>query len=185
MQISFVRTVHDTVSSDMRTTILTVLAGAFVIGGCATPKTAGRSGADLEALRVEVQALREEVAATTQAQEQARASDRAQARAEIEGLQARARDAEANVRKAIGEAAQLRARVDELDRQRRQGEPVSAPPPAPVAGSLANTAATPEGPAPESPEQVYAAALAMLRSGEHGQAILEFLAFIDRYPTHT
>jgi len=100
-------------------------------------------------------------------------------------LQARARDAEANAWRAIGEAAQLRGRVDELDRHRRQGEQVSAPPPALVAAAPATIASTPEGPAPESPEQVYAAALAMLRSGEHGQAILEFLAFIDRYPTHS
>jgi tol-pal system protein YbgF len=27
--------------------------------------------------------------------------------------------------------------------------------------------------------------LAMLRGGDHGQAILEFLAFIDHYPTHS
>src|SRR5262245_6600094 len=185
MQISFVRTVHDTVSSDMRTAILTVLAGAIVIGGCATPKTAARPGADLEALRAEVQALREAVAATSQAQEQARASDRAQTRAEMEGLQARARDAEASARRAIGEAALLRARVDEVDRQRRQGEPVSVQPPASAGVSPSTVAAPPERPAPESAEQVYAAALAMLRSGEHGQAILEFLAFIDRYPTHS
>jgi tol-pal system protein YbgF len=185
MQISFVRTVRDTVSGDMWTAILAVMAGAVVVGGCATPKTAGRPVADVEALRGEVQALREEVAAATLAQDQARATDRAQAQAEIEGLQARARDAEASARKASAEAAQLRARVDEFDGQRRQGEQVSTPPPAPVVGQATAVAATPERPAPEAPDQVYAAALAMLRSGEHGQAILEFLAFIDRYPTHS
>ena len=36
-----------------------------------------------------------------------------------------------------------------------------------------------------SPEQVYAAALAAFRSREHGQAVLDFLDFIAKYPRHS
>jgi tol-pal system protein YbgF len=35
-----------------------------------------------------------------------------------------------------------------------------------------------------SPEQVYSAALATFRAREHGQAVLDFLDFIAKYPRH-
>ena len=39
-------------------------------------------------------------------------------------------------------------------------------------------------PRPGSAEQLYAAALAGMRAGEHGQAVLDFLDFIAKFPTH-
>ncbi len=70
--------------------------------------------------------------------------------------------------------------------------------PAPVAPApLAPTPTpTPSTPAPPSrtlretpprgaaPEVVYGAALATFRAREHGQAVLEFLDFLGKYPTH-
>ena len=35
-----------------------------------------------------------------------------------------------------------------------------------------------------TPEQVYSAALATFRAREHGQAVLDFLDFIAKYPKH-
>lgn len=35
-----------------------------------------------------------------------------------------------------------------------------------------------------SPDQLYAAALAQMRAGEHGQAVLDFLDFIAKFPAH-
>lgn len=39
-------------------------------------------------------------------------------------------------------------------------------------------------PRPGSAEQLYEAALASMRAGEHGQAVLDFLDFIAKFPTH-
>ena len=48
-------------------------------------------------------------------------------------------------------------------------------------------AIAPARPAPKgagNPEQEYAAALAMYRAREHGQAVIEFMDFIAKYPKH-
>ena len=37
---------------------------------------------------------------------------------------------------------------------------------------------------PDSPERLYEAAVANLRAGEHGQAVLDFLDFIAKFPKH-
>jgi tol-pal system protein YbgF len=55
--------------------------------------------------------------------------------------------------------------------------PTVAPPPS----------VTPAKPAPKAggtPEQEYAAALATFRSREHGQAVLDFIDFMAKYPKH-
>jgi tol-pal system protein YbgF len=51
--------------------------------------------------------------------------------------------------------------------------PAQIPPPAPAAPRTGN------------PEQEYNAALATFRSREHGQAVLDFIDFIAKYPKHT
>jgi tol-pal system protein YbgF len=55
---------------------------------------------------------------------------------------------------------------------------VSAPPPA--VGP-----AKPPPKAAGNPEQEYAAALATFRAREHGQAVLDFIDFIAKYPKHS
>jgi tol-pal system protein YbgF len=73
----------------------------------------------------------------------------------------------------------------------------SAPPRAPnIPGAPTPQAATPSTTAPSptqarpapkssgSPEQEYAAALATYRAHEHGQAVIDFLDFIAKYPKH-
>ena len=69
--------------------------------------------------------------------------------------------------------------------------PRVAPPPAPTpqAATPSTTAPSPTQarPAPKSsgsPEQEYAAALATYRAHEHGQAVIDFLDFIAKYPKH-
>jgi tol-pal system protein YbgF len=53
-----------------------------------------------------------------------------------------------------------------------------APPPAP------ERPVRESGPRPVSAEAAYGAALATFRAREHGQAVLEFLDFLARYPKH-
>src|SRR5258705_2909177 len=65
-------------------------------------------------------------------------------------------------------------------------KPRVTPPPAPVVPPAATTA-TPAKPAQKAggnPEQEYAAALATYRAREHGQAVIDFLDFIAKYPKH-
>jgi tol-pal system protein YbgF len=60
-----------------------------------------------------------------------------------------------------------------------------APTPAPTPTSPPGVA--PAKPAPKvggNPEQEYAAALATFRSREHGQAVLDFIDFMAKYPKH-
>ena len=57
---------------------------------------------------------------------------------------------------------------------------VPAPAPPPPAAAPSRPAAKAGG----NPEQEYAAALATYRAREHGQAVLDFIDFIARYPTH-
>jgi tol-pal system protein YbgF len=71
-------------------------------------------------------------------------------------------------------------------------KPRVAPPPAPVAPAIGLApapapgvaAVKPTRKAGGSPEQEYAAALATYRAGEHGQAVIDFLDFIAKYPKH-
>jgi len=53
-----------------------------------------------------------------------------------------------------------------------------ATPPPPVAP------ARPSAKTPGNPEQEYAAALATYRAREHGQAVIDFMDFIAKYPKH-
>lgn len=77
--------------------------------------------------------------------------------------------------------------------------PAPAPPPtAPPAPNVARAPAPAPAPAPPSsatpsklapkaggnPEQEYAAALATFRAREHGQAVLDFIDFMAKYPKH-
>jgi len=60
-------------------------------------------------------------------------------------------------------------------------------PAAPAPPSTPTPSATPARPAPKAggnPEQEYAAALTTFRSREHGQAVIDFIDFIAKYPKH-
>jgi tol-pal system protein YbgF len=60
----------------------------------------------------------------------------------------------------------------------------AAPPPAVVPAAGVAPAGRPNAPPTQSAEQAYQTALATYRAREHGQAVLEFLDFIARYPGH-
>jgi tol-pal system protein YbgF len=68
--------------------------------------------------------------------------------------------------------------------------PVAPAPLTPTPGPTPSTPGPPSRPLretsrrPAAPEVVYGAALATFRAREHGQAVLEFLDFMGRYPNH-
>jgi tol-pal system protein YbgF len=78
-----------------------------------------------------------------------------------------------------------------VEKPRVTPPPAPGPPPPGVAPAPSGPASTPGvagvNPARKaggSPEQEYAAALATYRAREHGQAVIDFLDFIARYPKH-
>ncbi|PYN48189.1 MAG: tol-pal system protein YbgF [Candidatus Rokuibacteriota bacterium] len=58
------------------------------------------------------------------------------------------------------------------------------PSPAPTVAPTPNVTSKPTPKAGDNPEQEYAAALATFRSREHGQAVLDFIDFMAKYPKH-
>jgi tol-pal system protein YbgF len=149
--------------------------------GCATRGSVRQVQGDLTTLRGEVSASR-------RLQEDA-ARDAARTREEVQALEGRLRGLMADVSAARDELGRLRARIEaaegEIGRLKTEmtarPAPAAVPPPAPP---------PPPAPArehaarPGAPEAAYNAALTVFRAREHGQAVLEFLDFIARYPKH-
>jgi tol-pal system protein YbgF len=158
------------------TAVLAVLAT-----GCATRGTVNR-------LQSDVSALRSELAASRAAQELA-ARELFLARAELEALDARARELGEGVRAAKDELVKFRARLDAAEEEIRktralvEARPPAAATPAPAPTAPIEPRAEPRAEARAAP-QAYAAALATFRAREYGQAVLDFIDFIGTYPKH-
>ncbi len=156
---------------------LALVALAALACGCATRGSVRNVHSELGALRNEVELLR-------QAHEQI-SRETATAVGEIKALEARVRDLTTGANRTTGDITKLSARLGETDEsiKRLQTEltarPVVAatPPPSPERPSR-------EPVRPGQAEAAYATALATFRSREHGQAVLEFLDFIGKYPKH-
>ena len=168
--------------------------------GCATRSSVNRLRADVATMRAEVTDLRQAQEATAQGLARTTAEGRA--------LPPRIAEVAAVLKERSDEVARLRARVEALEAEARAAKAAPPPPapvaPAPVAPPPTPVAKPPAGvvrvvpppPAPrgerprevparaESPERAYAAALATFRAREHGQAVLDFLDFIAKYPRH-
>jgi len=149
---------------------------AVLASGCATRGSVRNVQSDLTALRNEVALLR-------QANEQI-SREAATAVGEIKGLEARVRDLTSGTTRTTGDIAKLNARLGETDEsiKRIQAELTTRP-------VVVATPPPPERPAREpvragQPEATYATALSTFRAREHGQAVLEFLDFIGKYPKH-
>jgi tol-pal system protein YbgF len=127
--------------------------------------------------------------------------------AELRSLDARSAETQQTLRDAASEVVKLRTRVEATEDEVRQSRTVQnprtatvAPPmatatPAPAARApvvVAPPVASPSSPGPEAPrasgeatpEQAFAAALKTFRAHEHGQAVLEFMDFVTKYPKH-
>jgi len=176
------------------TRALAILAAMVVVAtGCATRGAVTR-------LRGDLAQLRSELAYTRAAQETA-IQDIAHATAELRALDARTRELAGRVRETADEAARLGTRTgaaEEAVRETRaRVQTLATPPPAPpVAPPPARPAAAQSAPPVErparephepravAPERAYAAAMASFRANEHGQAVLDLLDFLARYPKH-
>jgi tol-pal system protein YbgF len=127
--------------------------------------------------------------------------------AELRSLDARSAETQQTVRDAASEIVRLRTRVEATEDEVRQSRavqssraatvapPMATPSPAPIVRApvlAAPPVASPSSPAvdapreprEETPEQAFAAALKTFRAREHGQAVLEFIDFVAKYPKH-
>jgi tol-pal system protein YbgF len=126
--------------------------------------------------------------------------------AENRTLQARSAEMETALKNGREEVGRLRARVEAAEADAHAAKALATPPPAappvtpaapPSPGPSAPPRPTPAAPlAPrpqrprepvaraQTPEQAYAAALSTFRAREHGQAVLDFLDFMAKYPGH-
>jgi tol-pal system protein YbgF len=168
---------------------------AWLVAGCALAVSACATRASVTETRRDIEALAEEVRLLRALQE---GSTRQVAR-----LSADVRATESQLA-ALGpqmaaEAANVRwlgERVDEVGREVKRAAP---PRPAGTAGPDGDPTASAHGGAskpvsalpadraalrPDAGEQAYGAALEVFRAGEHGQAVLDFLSFLGRYPDH-
>ncbi|MEK7701247.1 MAG: tol-pal system protein YbgF [candidate division NC10 bacterium] len=151
---------------------------AVIAAGCV-----GRG--PVERLESEVSRLRSELSDTRAAQESA-GREIARAHSELQALDARSRELGASVRAAAAEVSRLAGRIDAADEAiGRTRTALEALPPAAAPGAPASPSARESRePRVGAPAQAYAAALATFRAREHGQAVLDFVDFIAKYPRH-
>jgi len=166
---------------------LSVMLVALVVlaSGCATRSSVRHVQSDVSSLRSEVGLLR-------QSNEQI-SRESAQSLTELKALQARLRDFTTAAAQASGEVAKLSSQLNETTEavKRLQGEltarpaiSVVTPPPVPPLQPVMPVPSVRDQARSVQAETAYATALATFRAREHGQAVLEFLDFIARYPRH-
>jgi tol-pal system protein YbgF len=91
---------------------------------------------------------------------------------QLRAIDARNVQLQAEVAQQSASLAQLRARLDTAEQELQQAK-ASAPP-----------VRRPGSAEPDDAQRAYDAAMASFRAREHGQAVLELLDFIARYPAH-
>jgi tol-pal system protein YbgF len=167
----------------------------LLAGGCA-------SRASVQEIQQDVSRVRAALTDVRLAQDLVSA-DLARVLAELRSLEARAAETQERLRVSSSELGQLHARVQAVEDDVRKSKaavatrpsitivhpPAVTTPPA----VLTPPAALPAAPDAERPrdvvgdepaEQTYAAALNTFRAREHGQAVLDFMDFIAKYPKH-
>jgi tol-pal system protein YbgF len=160
---------------------------ALGVSGCATRAGVGALQSDVSRVRTELAELR-------------LAQDRVLA--ELRSLDARASESQATLRESAAELAGIRVRLQAAEEELQKSQAAIARPPAAVIPPAAASTPAPVPPPPaalpgpaegerprdiagdEPAEQAYAAALNTFRAREHGQAVLDFLDFIAKYPAH-
>jgi tol-pal system protein YbgF len=161
-----------------------VLLLPLVLTACATRGSVTRA-------RAEIAALGEEIEAVRRAQDKI-ARELSAVVAQLRGTEERAAAIGPRVDEQAEAARKLAERVDGVEANLARARPVaeSAARETPRA-MMPAMAAVPErvrppepGARPDAPEQKYAAALEVFQAREYGQAVLDFLDFIARYPKH-
>jgi len=152
------------------------MVAVLVVTGCASRGSVKLVQEDVEGLRADVADLRQ--AHETTKAELSNTTD------EMGALDARMLALQAGIRESSEEIARLRARLQDAENDLRQVRARATSPP-PVPAPVITPERPPRGvPSADAAEQVYASALATFRSREYGQAVLDFLDFIAKFPRH-
>ena len=155
-------------------------AVALLAIGCASRGSVREMQDDLAGLHADVSELRHSYELS--ARELARMME------ELRALDARTAELQATIREHGAEAARLRARQDAAEQELRETRTLIASPP-PVGAPAPPAAAPAPAPRPDTlhpdgAEPAYNAPLVLFRAREHGQAVLDLLDFIAKYPEH-
>jgi tol-pal system protein YbgF len=173
---------------------------AVVTAGCATRGS-------VQEIQTDVGKVRAEVTEVRLAQDLVSA-ELARVLAELRSVDVRSAETQQTLRDAASEIVKLRARLQTTEDELRQSRlaqgtrpatppaPPTPPPPAPVVRAPVATKPPAALPAPadadaareprdEPAEHAYAAALNTFRAREHGQAVLDLMDFIVKYPKHS
>jgi len=153
------------------------MVAVLVATGCASRGSVQRAVDDIDTLRAEVADLR-------QAQDGI-AAEVTQRLDELRALDARATTLETGIRQSSDEITRLRARVETTEEELRQARTLASVPPRAPAPAIAPERAPRSVPSVDAAaEQLYSAAFSAFRSREYGQAVLDFLDFIAKFPRH-
>ena len=151
-----------------------VVVMAVIATGCAGRGTVKRLASEVGRLRSDL--------TETRAVQEAAGKEIGRAQSEIEALDARTRELGPRVRATAEEVARLAEQMRAADEAIRRTRAALDALPAPAAP--AERSVQPREPRAGAPEQAYAAALTTFRGREHGQAVLDLLDFIAKYPRH-
>jgi tol-pal system protein YbgF len=152
---------------------------------CATRASVRGLRVDIAALRAELEAFR--VADARASRDLARLSaDLATTNSRLTTLAGDVTDAAATLDRLAARVGEAEAQVGRLQQALTDLQSAAGPrSPAPaVAPERPDGSAASGRPGADPVEQTYAAALRAFRAGEHGQAVLEFLGFLGRFPDH-
>jgi tol-pal system protein YbgF len=146
--------------------------------GCATRGSVKQLQSDLTRLQADLADLR--------LSQEATARETARAAADVKALDARMLELRASLRESSEEIRRLLARLEAAAEEIGRARGVAT---APIPETAPTPVVAPERPSEAEPRadaavQIYDAALANFRAREHGQAVLDFLDFIARYPRH-
>jgi tol-pal system protein YbgF len=158
---------------------LTVVAmmAILVVTGCASRGAVQQAVDDIDVLRADLADLR-------QAQE-AIAAEMTQRLDESRALEARAMSLESGLRESLEEITRLRSRLQATEDELRQVRTVATVPArAPAPPAVAPERAPRIVPRTDAAEQIYSKAFSAFRAREYGQAVLDFLDFIAKFPGH-
>lgn len=159
------------------------LAGAVVMSGCATRASVREARTEFSAVKDQLEEIRKVQDETTRelgrtvGELRALQQSVAKNAEETKGVGLRAARFETRLADAEGVLKEVRRSVDDL--AQRVATLASAPPPEPPPAPRER-----REPQAGSPEQAYASALNNYRTRELGQAVLEFMDFIAKYPKH-
>jgi tol-pal system protein YbgF len=150
------------------------MVAILIVTGCA-------SRGAVRAVQDDIQTLRADVADLRRAHETI-AADASRTQDALRALDTRALTLDNGIRESSEEAGKLRARLQATEDELRQLRTVATPA-APVPAPVVAPERTPR-PTPDAAEQVYSAALSSFRAREYGQAVLDFVDFIAKFPRH-